>query len=115
MSTTLRDRVLAKKPTERTVTVCGLDFVILGKSKRDRAAMFAKSRKKDGTLDYDRLECVMLSECVLDPENKQSVASPSEWEGTDAELTGPLVAACMSALGMDKQDISPKDSGSTET
>lgn len=114
-STTLRDKVLAKKPSEKNVTVCGLTFTILGKSKRDRAAMFAKARKKDSGLDFERLESVMLAECVTDPDTKVPVASVTEWDATDSELTGPLVAACMSVLGMDKQDMSPKDSGSTET
>ncbi len=111
----LRDKVLARKPRELPLEVAGEKFLIVGKSKRDKAAMFAKSRKKDQSLDFTRLEDVMLSECVLDPDTRAKVLEPAEWAGVDAEIAGPLVAACMQILGMDKQDLTPKDSDSTET
>lgn len=111
----LSDKVLARKPRELTIEVAGEKFLIIGKSKREKAAMFAKSRKKDQSLDFVRLEDVMLSECVLDPENRQPILQPAEWEGINAEIAGPLIAACMQILGMDKQDLTPKDSDSTET
>lgn len=111
----LRDKVLARKPREETVEVAGEKFLIVGKSKRERAALFAKSRKKDQSLDFTRLEDVMLSECVLDPSTRAKILEPAEWEGADSEITGPLVSACMKLLGMDKTDLTPKDSDSTET
>lgn len=111
----LRDKVLARKTKEETLELDGDNFLVVGKTKRERAALFAKSRKKDQSLDYERLENVILSECVLDPETKAKLLEPAEWDGVVSELTGPLVAACMRLLGMDKTDLSPKDSDSTET
>lgn len=111
----LKDKVLARKPREETFEACGETFLIVGKSKRDRAALFAKSRRKDQSLDFERLENVILSECVCDPDTKSKICEPNEWGSVDSELTGPLVSVCMKILGMDKTDLTPKDSDSTET
>ena len=111
----LRDKILRRKVREEVLEVAGETFLIVGKTKRERAAIYAKSRKKDESLDFQRLENVMLSECVLDPETRAKFLEPSEWEDVVSEITGPLVSVCMQFNGMDKTDLSPKDSDSTET
>jgi hypothetical protein len=88
---------------------------VLGTTKRERALLFAKSRKKDQSIDFERLENVLLSECVVAPETQAKIFEPSEWGEVASEITGPLVAVCMRLNGMDKTDLSPKDSDSTET
>lgn len=114
----LKDKVLAKKPKSETVSVDGDDFMIVGKSKRERGALFAKARKRDGSVDGERLENVMLTACVCDPETGKPVFEESEfkaWDSVDSSLTGPLFAHVMRVCGMDKQDLGPKDSDSTES
>lgn len=113
----LKDKVLAKKPRTETVTVDGDDYLIVGKSKRDRGALIAKGRKRDGTVDGDRLENILLTACVCDPETKEPLFTDAEvksWEGIDAAVTGPLFSHVMRVCGMDKQDLGPKDCDSTE-
>lgn len=114
----LREKVLARKPKTETVTVEGDDYLIVGKSKRDRGALFAKARRKDGTVNGDKLESLLLTACVHDPSTKEPVFTEAEsasWDGVDAGLTGPLFAHVMRVCGMDKQDLGPKDSDSTES
>lgn len=114
----LKDKVLAKKAKTELVEVDGDTFLIVGKSKRERGALFAKSRKKDGSVDGERLENVMLTACVHDPESKQPLFAEAEfksWDEIDSGLTGPLFAHVMRVCGMDKQDLGPKDSDSTES
>ena len=111
----LRDKVLAKPVAEDTVEIDGDSFLIVGKRKRERAAIFAKARRKDQSLDFERLEDVLLAECVCDPATKTPLLSAAEWSGVDSSLTGPLMSVVMQVCGMDKTDISPKGSDSTET
>lgn len=112
----LKDRVLAKKPKTETVTVDGDDFLIVGKSKRDRGALFAKARKRDGQIDGDRLESVMLTACVCDPETKEPLFDDFKaWDLVDSGVVGPLLSHVMRICGMDKQDLDPKGCDSTES
>ena len=114
----LKDRVLQRKPLSEPVTIAGESFLIVGKTRRERGAIFARCRKKDGSVDGDRLEAMLLAECVHDPETGQPIFSVAEyraWDDVDSGLTGPLLAEVMRVLGMDKQDIGPKGSDSTES
>jgi hypothetical protein len=117
MTMSLREKILARKPISETVAIDGDTFKIVGKSKRDRAAIFARARKKDGSLDFARLESLLLAACVFDPEtDQQLIDDHALWESVDAALTGPLLSHVMRIIGMDKQDVqSPKDSDTTET
>lgn len=107
---------LKKKPVKvENVTVDGDRYVVTGKSKLDKGKIYASCRRKDGTLDLDKLESALLAACVTDEEN--SSAPVDVWESASSHITGPLVAAVLSVCGMDKDDLKrddPKDSGSTE-
>lgn len=117
MTMSLKDKVLARKPKTETVNVEGDDFLIVGKSRRDRGVLFAKARnKKDGQVDSDKLEGLLLAACVCDPETKEPLLGDfRDWDGVDSAITGPLVAHIMRICGLDKQDFGPKDSDSTES
>ena len=107
---------LKKRPVKvDRVTIDGIEFVVTGKSKTDRAALMAANRRKNGTLDGDKFDSHALASCVAMADG--SVLTASEWEGISSHITGPLMAVVMSVCGFDKDDIQrrdPNDSDSTE-
>lgn len=108
---------LRKKPIKvERVTVDGDVYVVTGKSKLDRSKIYAKARRKDGTVDTDKLETEFLVECVTDIEG--NAATADDWNIAPSHVTGPLVSAVMGVCGLDRDDLKredPKDSGSTES
>lgn len=112
----LKERIKKRDVARETVTVQGEQFLIVGKSKRDRAAIFAKCKsKKTEKLNYELLEDTLLAECVYDPELNEPLLDVTEWGSIDSAITGPLMSHVMRVVGMDKDDVNPKDSGATET
>ena len=110
----LSERLKKKTCKVESVVVDGDRYLVTGKSKLDRAKLYAAARKKDGLLDVDKLETSMLVACVSGEDG--STATADEWNGAPSHITGPLLTAVMSVCGMDKDDLQrdPKDSGSTE-
>lgn len=98
------------------VTIDDAVFVVTGKSLNDTAAIMAKARKANGTLNGDKLDRLLLEACVTDPDDGSTMPE-KEWGGISRHVTGPLMATIMSVCGMDKDDFQrdPKDSGLTES
>lgn len=114
----LRDRLKEKSTLTELVEVGGESFELRGMTKRARGALFAKSRRKDGSVDGDKLEALLLSACVCDPESHQPVygeAEAREWDSVSSHITGPLMTGVMRVCGMDKTDLGPKDSDTIES
>jgi len=112
----LKERIKQRDVSKEIVTVQGEKFLIVGKSKRSRAETFAKCKsKKTEKLNFELLEDTLLAECVYDPESNEPLLDVSEWGNVDSAITGPLMSHIMRIVGMDKDDVNPKDSGATET
>ena len=109
----LAERLKSKSVRSETVVVDGDQYSVKGKSKAERGRLFARSRKKDGSIDSDKLEAILLEACVTSDDG--STATVEEWNLAPAHITGPLVAVIMSVCGLDKDDLDPKDSDSTES
>jgi preprotein translocase subunit SecD len=112
----LSERLRKKQIKVERVTVDGDAYVVTGKSKLDRSKIYAKARRKDGTVDTDKLETELLVECVTDEEG--TVATAEDWNTTPSHVTGPLVTAVIGVCGMDRDDLKredPKGSSSTES
>lgn len=112
----LVERLRKKTVRVETVTVDGDKYVVTGKSKRDRSALMARCRKKDGTLNGDKLEGLMLECCVADEEG--STATAADWDLAPSHVTGPLIKAIMNVNGLDDDDLAiadPKDCDSIES
>ena len=96
----------------------GQKFEARGLKKSQRGVLFAEARKADGSVNGDKLEDLILTACIFDPETQAPVfteAEAREWRKVPAHITGPAFAKAMSVCGMDKQDVgSPKDSDSIE-
>lgn len=112
----LSEKLKKKACKSERVTVDGDVFVVTGKSLNDTAAIMAKARKANGTLNGDKLDRLLLEACVTDPDDGSNMPA-DEWGGVSRHITGPLMATIMSVCGMDKDDFQrdPKDSDSTES
>lgn len=108
----LSDRLKEKQCRVATVTVDGLQFKVTGKTKRERGALFAQARDKNGNLNSNKLESLLLEACVCDASDG-SKCKADEWDTVPSHITAPLVAEIMRVCGLDKEDIDPKDSDST--
>lgn len=72
------------------------------------------SNPKTGKLNTPQFEGELLSACVLDPETQESLLPPDEWE-VPADVSGPLVDACMRVCGFSKAEQEElKNSNATE-
>jgi len=117
MKMSLRDRLKEKATLSEVVELGGESFELRGMTKRARGQLFAKARRKDGSVDGDKLEALLLSACVCDPETHQPIFAESEsreWDSVSSHITGPLMTGVMRVCGMDKTDLGPKDSDATE-
>ena len=104
----LRERLQAKGLPESTITVSGEKFLIVGLSRSSRSSLFASCKKADGKSDVNKLESMLLSKCVLDPESREQVFGVdecSQWDGLPASITGPLMAEIMKLNGLDDDDV----------
>lgn len=111
---TLSERLKKKAIKSERVTVDGDLYLVTGKSKLDRSKIYAKARRKDGTLDVDKLETEFLVECVTDEEGSRAAAD--DWNASPSHITGPLVNAVMGVCGLDKDDLKREDpNGSSST
>lgn len=100
---TLSERLKLKQCKNESVTVDGDVYVVRGMSKRERGKLFAQARKKDGTINTDLLEAILLEYCVSD--DTGSKATRMEWDVVPSHITGPLVAKIMEVCGLDKDDL----------
>ena len=101
------------------VTVLDKVFVVTGKSLGDKAALLARCRRKDGTLNGDLFDRTLLAECVTVKEDG-STLPVDQWAKVPSHVTSPLLASVISLLGFDEDDIQrvrrdPKDSDSTQS
>ena len=101
------------------VTSRGREYIITGKSLGDKAALMAKCRKKDGTLNGDLFDRTLLAECVA-VKADGSTLTIDQWAKVDSYITSPLVASVINLLAFDEDDIKrvrrdPKDSDSTQS
>ncbi len=112
----LSEKLRNKKcPVER-VTVDGMVFSVSGRSLNATAAITAKARKKDGVLQGDKLDRLLLEACVSDPDDG-SIMTAEEWGDVPRAITGPLMTVILSLCGLDQEDVQrdPKNSGSIES
>lgn len=112
---TLAEQLKKRSVLSSKIRVDGLDFIVTGKSKADRAKLMADNRKKDGKLDGDKFDSAALTACVSMSDG--STLSASEWDGVPAHITGALMAEVMRVCGFDNDDVerSPKVLDSTES
>lgn len=110
----LSEKLRQKKCRTLTVTVDGDEYTVTGKSKRERGQIFARARRKNGTVNGERLETLMLVECVVLAEDG-SKASDDDWEAAPSHITGPLVKAISEVCGLDGEDLGKEPEGSDET
>ena len=104
----LRERLLKKIPPETVLTISGEKFLVKGLSRSRRADVLASHRKNDGKIDGPKLEGVLMSLCVCDPDSGCAIFNEDEWQSWDslpAAITGPLVAEIMRTSGMDDDDV----------
>ena len=111
----LSERLRSKKPKVERVLVDGDIYLVSSKSKLERGRLFARSKKKDGSINSDMLESLMLEACVTTEDGTN--APVQDWDMAPSYVTGPLINAIMSVNGMDKDDLGrdPKDLDSTES
>jgi hypothetical protein len=115
----LAEELLKIAVPSESVTVQGREFIVTGKSLNDKAALLASCRRKDGTLNGDKFDRAVLTECVVVAADK-STLTPEQWGSVSSHITAPLVSSAISILGFDEDDIQrvrqdPKSSGSTES
>lgn len=101
------------------VTVYGREFVVSGKSQAGKAALMAKCRNKDGTLNGDKLDLEILTQCVKRKHDDKAFDS-TYWAEVPSHITSPLISCGISILKFDEDDIKrvrrdPKDSDSTQS
>jgi len=110
----LSERLRAKKAKVEPIEIDGETYIVTSKSKGERGRLFATARRKDGTLNNERLESILLAACVTDETG--AAATMEDWDATQSYITGPLMTKIMSLNGFDKDDVKdPKDSDSTES
>tara|TARA_R110000868_G_scaffold260927_1_gene519049 strand:+ start:5999 stop:6343 length:345 start_codon:yes stop_codon:yes gene_type:complete len=112
----LSERLKKKSVKFERVTVDGDVYIVTGKSKLELGKIRANARRKDGSLNTDKLEAELLVSCVTDEGGTSATAN--EWEHASSHVTGPLVTAVISVCGMDRDDLKrddPKDSDSIES
>jgi len=116
----LRERLEAKKLEQSEITIRGERFTVLELDRAERSRTFAECRDKSGKSNWAKLEGVMLSKCVREPETSAAVYGPDEWQAWDklgSGMTGPLFGEIMRLNGLDDQDVGRevKNSDTTET
>lgn len=83
-------------------------FAVVEIDRAERSRKFAECTSKSGDRDFAKLEGVLMSRCVRDPDTGDEVYSEDDWRKWDAlgsGTTGPLMAEVMRLNGMDNQDI----------
>lgn len=110
----LAEALRAKQCRSERIEVDGIAFLVNGKTKRERGALFARARDKNGNINSEKLESILLEACVCDA-NDRSTVPANEWESVPSHITAPLIAEIMRVCGLDKEDLQkdPKDSDST--
>ena len=112
-TSSLAERLKKKRVKSQSVVIDGDTYQVSGLTKRTRGECFAKSRSKStGLLDNERLESMLLAECVCDESGEKAPASC--WEEVPSHITGPLMSVVMRVCGLDREDLAdPKDSAET--
>jgi len=112
----LSERLKKKACKSERVTIDGEAYIVTGKSLNDTAAIMAKARKANGTLNGEKFDKEILAACVSDADGVSDM-SAEQWGQVPRSITGPLVSVIFNLCGLDKEDVqrSPKDSGSTES
>lgn len=104
----LRERLEAKGLERSTITVRNEKFVVLELDRAERSRIFADCRDKAGKSNFPKLEGVLLSRCVIDPEDETPVYPVEQWRDWDklgSGYTGPLFGEVMRLNGLDDQDV----------
>lgn len=110
----LADKIRKAPVKSVEVEIDGVTYRVTGKLKSERGRLIGLAKRKDGTTNFEKLENIMLEACVCDAEDG-STATQEDWSQTSSHITGPLVARVMTVCGMDKDDLGPKHSDSTES
>ena len=116
----LKERLKALKAPESIVTIGDERFLVVGLLRSVRAAVFASCQGTKGKVDSQKLENILLSMCVKDPDSGELVFQQSEsneWNNLPAAITGPLFAEVMKLNGIDNEDVGRevKKSETTDT
>lgn len=104
----LRER-LAKVGLPQTVlTVMGEKLLVKGLTRTRRAEVLASATNAKGKVDSQKVEGLLLSECVFDNDTGEPVYSAAEWQAwgeLPAAITGPLFGEVMKLNGLDNDDV----------
>lgn len=99
----LRDKLKAYKPRETTVEIDGDAFLVRGLGRIRKNELVDKCSAK-GKLDNEKLESMLLAECVCDPATGELVMSdPADWD-VPSHVSGPLVKAVLEVCGFDNDE-----------
>lgn len=110
----LLEKLKAHKPKEKTVTVEGDDYLVVGLGRVRKNALLNDSQLK-GKLDGATLESNLLAACVCDPSTREPLMPlPGEWD-IPSHIAAPLVAACIEVLGLDSDESKVLEKKSEET
>lgn len=95
----LKDRLLASKPRELTVSIDGDDFLVRGVSRTEKNQMVERCTSKAGKLDGAKFEAAFLAACVLDPSTgEQVMPDPADWN-VPSHVSSTLLEAAMDVCG----------------
>jgi hypothetical protein len=113
---TLGQRIKSIQPPEMVVTVYDERFLLRGMRRSERSQVYADSQGKDGKTDFAKLEGLVLTKCVLDPESKeQAIEDWTQWGDVPACITGPLIGQLMKLNGFDNDDLGKVKNSETTT
>lgn len=99
----LRDKLKAYKPRETQVEIDGDVFLVRGLGRVRKNELVDKCSSK-GNLNNEKLEAMLLAECVFDPSSGELVMSdPADWD-VPSHVSGPLVKAVLEVCGFDSDE-----------
>ena len=101
----LKDKLKAAKPRIKPVTIDGDTFSVVGLGRIQKNDIVSKSQK-NGKIDNENLEALLLAACVCDPASGNPLMpDPAEWD-VPSHIAGPLVKACIEVCGFDDDEAS---------
>lgn len=106
--TGLRERLKTAKCPEETLTIRGERYLVIGLLRSRRSELLASATTDKGKVDSRRLEGVLLSNCILDPDTREQVFTEDEWQewdGIPSVTTAPLMSEIMRLNGLDNDDV----------
>lgn len=111
----LREKLLAFKVKEESVTIEGMDFLLVGLTHLERAKGFAEGRDKKGMMPPGRFDVNFLEMCVRDPETRETVMTWKQWHEVPAHIVAPLVDKIRKMNGFDAEDLGKEPDDTSET